>query len=80
MHCQKCENRHGIKKTLEPGIGLLPCWGNYANNHSRGATLHAIGSVLGQVLKCGECGHSVSFNGELRMITGEYTPGYTYSI
>lgn len=78
MYCHICEAQHGIKKPMHPGTALIPCWGNARNNHERGATLYAVGSVLGNVLKCSECGHSVSFHGQLMMMLPEHIPGYAY--
>jgi len=80
MFCRECFRRHGVKKALVPGQAMLPCWGNRRNDHSRGQTLYAVGSVLGQVLKCEECGHSVSFNGSLRMVLPEHHKGFVYSV
>lgn len=79
MYCDVCHARHGVKKPMEQGTAMLPCWGNYRNNHERGSTLHAVGSVLGPVMKCVECGHSVSYNGTLMMMLPEHVPGYVYT-
>ena len=65
MRCDICFKQHGIQKPMLPGKALLPVWGNYKNNHMRGATIYPIAGVVGPVLKCTECGHSVSFTGRV---------------
>jgi len=79
MYCGICEKRHGIKKAMVPGKALLPVWGNSRNNHARGSTIYHVGGVVGTVLKCGECGHSVSFNGVVMGYLPERTTGRIYT-
>lgn len=79
MICNICEQRHGVKRAMGVGKALIPTWGNYRNNFESGATLYKVGSVLGSVMKCGECGHSVSLHGMLYKMLPQTTPGYVFT-
>jgi hypothetical protein len=70
VNCLNCA-RNGVVSDMKPGKAMIPCWGNYGNRFGRGSTLYPVGGTYGSVIKCGECGHSVSFHGMLYMAQGE---------
>lgn len=77
MICYTCKDKTGKEITMESGVALIPAWGNRRNNHSRGQTLYHVGAVIGSVVKCPNCGHSVSFHGRIMKILP--TNGYVYT-
>jgi PHP family Zn ribbon phosphoesterase len=77
MICRECLRR-GEEVEMREGQALIPTWGNYRNNHSRGSTIYHVGSVQGSVVKCPDCGHSVSFHGQLMQVLP--SEGYIYKV
>lgn len=78
MICRVCEDKTGEQNAMVHGLGLIPAWGNRRNNHSRGATIYPVGAIMGSVVKCPDCGHSVSFHGRIMMVLPE--EGYVYKM